>query len=56
MAMLTQNGQLTDIGSWYLGGAATGNVPSSTGVGYRLDSYNAVLQALAFFIVVLVFV
>jgi hypothetical protein len=25
--MLTQNGQLTDIGSWYLGGAATNNVP-----------------------------
>jgi hypothetical protein len=28
-AMLTQDGKLTDIGSWYLGGAATGNVPSS---------------------------
>ncbi|GAM37197.1 hypothetical protein TCE0_022f06912 [Talaromyces pinophilus] len=52
-AMLTQDGQLTDIGSWYLGGAATGNVPSSsssssspttsgsTGVGYKLDSYKA---------------
>lgn len=26
-AMLTQNGKLTDIGSWYLGGSATGNVP-----------------------------
>ncbi|CAF9935959.1 MAG: hypothetical protein ALECFALPRED_006645 [Alectoria fallacina] len=26
-AMLTQNGKLTDIGSWYLGGDATGNVP-----------------------------
>lgn len=26
-AMLTQNGKLTDIGSWYLGGGATGNVP-----------------------------
>jgi hypothetical protein len=25
--MLTQNGQLTDIGSWYLGGSATGNIP-----------------------------
>ncbi|KAF2436129.1 hypothetical protein EJ08DRAFT_556319, partial [Tothia fuscella] len=26
-AMLTQNGKLTDIGSWYLGGSATGAVP-----------------------------
>ncbi|KAK4991876.1 hypothetical protein LTR50_001495 [Elasticomyces elasticus] len=26
-AMLDQNGRLTDIGSWYLGGSATGNVP-----------------------------
>ncbi len=26
-AFLTQNGELTDIGSWYLGGGATGNVP-----------------------------
>lgn len=26
-AMLDQNGQLTDIGSWYLGGSATGNIP-----------------------------
>lgn len=29
-AMLTQKGQLTDIGSWYLGGAATNNIPSSS--------------------------
>jgi hypothetical protein len=27
--MLTQKGQLTDIGSWYLGGVATNNIPSS---------------------------
>lgn len=26
-AMLDQNGKLTDMGSWYLGGPATGNVP-----------------------------
>jgi hypothetical protein len=32
-AFLTQNGQLTDIGSWYLGGSATGNVPESTAGG-----------------------
>lgn len=65
--MLTQDGQLTDIGSWYLGGAATGNVPSSsssssptgsgsTGVGYKPDSYNAVLRALAFSLAGLAFV
>ena len=28
--MLDQNGKLTDIGSWYLGGSATGNVPSAS--------------------------
>ncbi|PSS16545.1 glycoside hydrolase family 128 protein [Amorphotheca resinae ATCC 22711] len=28
-AMLTQKGQLTDIGSWYLGGKATTNIPSA---------------------------
>lgn len=26
-AMLTEKGKLTDIGSWYLGGSATGNKP-----------------------------
>ena len=26
-AMLTQDGKLTDIGSWYLGGGSTDNVP-----------------------------
>ncbi|KAF2237335.1 glycoside hydrolase family 128 protein [Viridothelium virens] len=30
-SMLDQNGQLTDIGSWYLGGSATGNVPKGMG-------------------------
>jgi len=29
VAMLDQKGRLTDIGSWYLGGAATNNVPSA---------------------------
>ncbi|KAF1985375.1 glycoside hydrolase family 128 protein, partial [Aulographum hederae CBS 113979] len=28
-AMLDSDGDLTDIGSWYLGGAATGNVPTA---------------------------
>ena len=31
VAMLTQNGKLTSIGSWYLGGAATNNIPSAAG-------------------------
>lgn len=25
--MLTEKGELTDLGSWYLGGSATGNIP-----------------------------
>jgi hypothetical protein len=25
--MLTEKGKLTDIGSWYLGGVATNNIP-----------------------------
>ena len=31
-AMLTQKGQLTDIGAWYLGEAATGNIPKGDAV------------------------
>jgi hypothetical protein len=30
-SMLDSNGKLTDIGSWYLGGSATGVVPNSAG-------------------------
>lgn len=29
-AMLTQEGKLTDVGSWYLGGVATNNVPKAS--------------------------
>ncbi|ORY16033.1 glycosyl hydrolase catalytic core-domain-containing protein [Clohesyomyces aquaticus] len=29
-AMLTQSGKLTDIGSWYLGGVATNNIPNKS--------------------------
>ena len=28
--MLDGKGQLTDIGSWYLGGAATNNIPTES--------------------------
>lgn len=30
-AMLTQNGELTDIGSWYMGGVETNNIPKKSG-------------------------
>jgi Glycosyl hydrolase catalytic core len=47
VAMLTQNGQLTDIGSWYLGGAATNNIPSATGFGVRVvPGIGAIVAAL----------
>lgn len=29
-AMLTEKGQLTDIGSWYMGGVATNNIPQAS--------------------------
>jgi len=32
-AMLDSDGQLTDIGSWYLGGDATGNIPTAGAAG-----------------------
>ncbi|RDL39929.1 Uncharacterized protein BP5553_04269 [Venustampulla echinocandica] len=35
-AMLNNKGQLTDIGSWYLGGAATGNQPGGKSAASRL--------------------
>lgn len=35
--MLTQDGKLTDIGSWYLGRDATGNVPK--GAAGRKDGF-----------------
>lgn len=31
VAMLTEKGELTDIGSWYLGGVATNNIPHPGG-------------------------
>jgi len=44
VALLTNGGQLTDIGSWYLGGAATGNTPqSSAGAGGRFGCEIALL-------------
>ena len=37
-ALLTEKGQLTDMGSWYLGGASTGNIPHKGGAGRYLAS------------------
>jgi hypothetical protein len=48
-AMLTQNGKLTDIGSWYLGGAATNNIPSLTGAAPREIVNFGIVAALAAF-------
>jgi hypothetical protein len=36
-AMLDQDGKLTDIGSWYLGGGKTGNVPEGFGMSMKMD-------------------
>jgi hypothetical protein len=54
VAFLTQNGQLTDIGSWYLGGSATGNVPSSAARGHLHLSMVALMHlgAIVLFLVV----
>lgn len=47
VAFLTQNGQLTDIGSWYLGGNATGNVPTGSAGGRLRLSMVALLHLCA---------
>lgn len=44
-AFLTQDGKLTDIGSWYLGGTATGKVPHGAAPG-RTAATSLVLIAL----------
>jgi len=50
-AMLTQDGELTDIGSWYMGGAATNNVPEASGASMA----GAAPSALALGLVAMVF-
>ena len=47
-AMLDQNGKLTDIGSWYLGGSATGVVPQAS-AGSRTVAGSALLAIFAMF-------
>lgn len=47
-AMLNQDGKLTDIGSWYMGGVATNNIPK--GAGGRIQTGGvAIASALALF-------
>ena len=46
-AMLTQNGALTDIGSWYLGGSATGNIPASAGTRITNTSWSLLVALVA---------
>lgn len=47
-AMLTQDGKLTDIGSWYMGGFSTNNVPK--GLGGRTETVGLMgASALALF-------
>ena len=50
-AMLTQNGALTDIGSWYLGGSATGNIPESAGTRMTTTSWSLLIALVALFCV-----
>jgi hypothetical protein len=42
--MLTEKGDLTGIGSWYLGGSATNNIPHNSLAG-GLKSENSVMAA-----------
>jgi Glycosyl hydrolase catalytic core len=46
-AFLTQDGELTDIGSWYLGGTATGNVPKGAASARRDGSVALVVGVVA---------
>lgn len=48
-AMLTQKGELTDIGAWYLGEAATGNVPKGSATRFaRFAGSSFLVLAIAF--------
>ena len=46
-AMLTQKGDLTDIGSWYLGGTATGKVPRGAADKMGVFTGSSILIAIA---------
>lgn len=55
VAMLSDDGQLTDVGSWYLGGSATGVDPQSAGMrrGIPVTGLVAVVAVLAGVVVLL---
>ncbi|KAL9611960.1 MAG: hypothetical protein Q9167_003400 [Letrouitia subvulpina] len=42
-AMLTQDGEVTDIGGWYLGGSATGNKPKGSASRYNVFAGSSIL-------------
>ena len=44
--MLTNEGELTDVGSWYLGGNATGAEPEGSGAKMAFGSPSPLLLAL----------
>jgi hypothetical protein len=46
--MLDQNGRLTDIGSWYMGGVATNNVPKESGAARTVPAIVRYLVATLF--------
>jgi hypothetical protein len=46
--MLDGSGKRTDIGSWYMGGAATHNVPQSSGASRTVPSIIRYLTAALF--------
>jgi len=50
-AFLTNKGQLTNIGSWYLGGSATGNVPEGSGGRLGVSIALVCLSTLTLFII-----
>lgn len=53
-AMLNEKGQLTNIGSWYLGGKATGVVPQGSGAIGRVSSVTLMMLSgtlLIFFLI-----
>jgi hypothetical protein len=45
--MLTEKGLLTDIGSWYLGGAVTNNIPGTSGASAKTQIGGVSLAAIA---------
>ena len=45
--MLDQKGQLTDVGSWYLGGVATNNIPSAAPRADKMAGWSLVVAAAA---------